>query len=160
MVANRQDIALGGIFILIGVLFGADVFRTELAIGTPFRMGPGFFPIVLSGILILFGVIILVRGIAARIEAPEKRPIPWRAILVLAPLPIFFGLTINGLGLLPPIFIVALAASFASPKTGIVYALLTALGITAFCALVFVYLADLPLRPFGPWFDFLRGGGA
>lgn len=158
MTANRQDVALGAIFIFIGLLFGGDVLRTQLEIGSAFRMGPGFFPIFLAGILILFGVLILVQGLRTKVEEPgEKRPIPWRAILIIAPLPIIFGLTIQGLGLIPPIFIVAFAASYATPNTRLLPALLTAIGITAFCAVIFIALAGIPLRPFGPWFDFLRG---
>ena len=33
--------------------------------------------------------------------------------------------------------------------------LLIALGITVFCVTIFYYLAEIPLRLFGPWLDFL-----
>ena len=86
MTRNRQDIAVGGIFVALGLLFGFDIWRTELEIGTPLRMGPGFFPVILAAILLLLGVVILVKGAIARIPPETARVIPWRGILFIAPL--------------------------------------------------------------------------
>ncbi|MCW5715728.1 MAG: tripartite tricarboxylate transporter TctB family protein [Bauldia sp.] len=156
MTRNRQDIAVGVIFVAIGLLFGFDVWRTELDVGTPLRMGPGFFPVILASVLVVLGAAIAIRGAIARIPPEAFRAIPWRGLLFIAPLPVFFGLTIEGLGLVLPIFVVAFAASFASREVRLVSAFATAAGVTAFCVVVFHTLAGLPLPLFGPWFDFLR----
>jgi hypothetical protein len=157
MTANRQDIAVGALFVSIGLLFGWDVFRTDLPVGTLMRMDAGYFPLILAVVLIVLGVAIGVRAMMQRVEAPPARPIPWRAIAVLTPLPIFFGLTIIGLGLVTPVFVVAFGATFADRNAKIRSSLVTAAGITVFCVVVFYFLADIPIRLFGPWFDFLRG---
>ena len=83
-----------------------------LEIGTAFRMGPGYFPLVLAIVLILLGAIILVQ--AVRVEGEPIGPIAWRGMLFILPAPIFFGLTVRGLGFVPSIFLTALIASFAS----------------------------------------------
>src|SRR5690606_8490719 len=50
MTFNRSDLGAGAIFIAIGLGFAA-ITLLELDIGTARRMGPGYFPIMLSGIL-------------------------------------------------------------------------------------------------------------
>jgi hypothetical protein len=168
MTANRQDIALGAIFIVIGLLFGADVFLgvnlvsggcLPLVIGTARDMGPGYFPLVLSGLLIVLGLAIAAKGVLRGVAAGPPRPVPWRAIAVLVPLPVFFGLTVSGLGLVPPIFVTAFLAGFASRRATMLSSLLVALGITVFCVVIFYEVARIPNPAIGPWLDFLRFGG-
>jgi hypothetical protein len=163
--ANRQDITLGLVFMAIGGLFAADVFLgvniitgewNPLPRGTARQMGPGFLPLGLAGILILLGAIIAAKGVVARVPAEARRPIPWRPILILVPLPIIFGLTVGGLGLIVPVFVTAFVAGFASRKVTILSSLAVAVGMTVFCALVFYKLAQITTPPIGPWLEFLR----
>ena len=77
-------------------------------------MGPGYFPLVLAIVLIVLGAIILVQ--AVRVEGEPIGPIAWRGMLFILPAPIFFGLTVRGLGFVPSIFLTALIASFASAR--------------------------------------------
>ena len=86
----------------------------DLEIGTAFRMGPGYFPLFLAGVLILLGIVILVQ--ATRVEGEPIGPIAWRGMLFILPAPIFFGLTVRGLGFVPSIFLAALIAAFASAR--------------------------------------------
>ncbi|KAB2862749.1 MAG: tripartite tricarboxylate transporter TctB family protein, partial [Bauldia sp.] len=51
MTFNKSDLGAGAIFIAIGLGFAAMTFA-ELDIGTARRMGPGYFPIMLAGILV------------------------------------------------------------------------------------------------------------
>lgn len=147
---------MGAIFIALGLLFAFDIWRTELDVGSPTRMGPGFLPAILAGILLVLGIIIAVKAALQFVPPEAARAIPWRGIFFIAPLPLLFGFTINGAGLVTPIFLVALIGSFASRDARLLGSLATAVGITLFCVLVFHYLAGLPLPLFGPWFDFLR----
>ena len=85
-----------------------------LELGTAFRMGPGYFPLVLSPFLILLGFVILIQ--AARVHGEPIGPIAWRGMLFILPAPIFFGLTVRGLGFVPSLFFTALIACFASHR--------------------------------------------
>lgn len=156
MTRNRQDIAAGVLFIALGLLFGFDIWRTELAIGEARAIGPGFLPAILAGCLVVLGVAVTVKAALARVEPEEGRRIPWRGILFIAPLPFVFGFTIEGGGLVLPIFLVAFLSSFASRDAKPLSALAIAAGITVFCVVIFHYLAGLPQPLFGHWFDFLR----
>ena len=102
----------GALFVCVGAFFALESLGLE--IGTAFRMGPGYFPLFLAGALILLGIVILVQ--ATRVEGEPIGPIAWRGMLFILPAPIFFGLTVRGLGFVPSIFLTALIAAFASQK--------------------------------------------
>ena len=57
-----------------------------------------------------------------------------------------------------PVLIVAFLAAFASRDATVLSSFTIAVGLTVFCVAVFYYLAEVPIRLFGPWFDFLRSG--
>lgn len=147
---NKTDAAAGILFILIGLYFGVQSLGME--IGTSLRMGPGYFPLVLSGLLIGLGLLILVS--AFKSVAEEMTAHAWRGMLFILPAPIFFGLTVRGLGFVPSIFFTTLIAAMASLKMKIVPALVLSFGVMVFCTLVFSYALGLPFRRFGPWLPF------
>jgi hypothetical protein len=75
-VKSPQDFGAGVLFILIG-LFGV-YFGKNLAYGAAVRMGPGYFPIWLSWMIIGIGTFIGFRGLAfdgPPIEQPQLRPL-------------------------------------------------------------------------------------
>ncbi len=144
---SSRDIVCGLLFILVGLFFAMQAYGLEL--GTAFRMGPGYFPFVLAGILILLGIIVIIQG--TQIEHEPMGPIAWRGMLFILPAPIFFGLTVRGLGFVPSLFLTALIAAFASTKMRPGMALLLVGGLTIFSVVVFSYALGLPFRRFGPW---------
>jgi hypothetical protein len=80
--------------------------------------------------------------------------VPWRAILLVIGGILFFGVTVRGLGLAPALFVAVLLSAFASSRTNPLSALLLALALTAFCALIFVGGLGLPIPLIGPWLNF------
>ncbi len=142
--------ACGALFVAFGLFFGIG--SLDLEIGTSFRMGPGYFPLVLSGLLVVLGLVILAQ--ATRVEGEPLGPIAWRGILFILPAPIFFGLTVRGLGFVPAIFLTALIAAFASHKMKPGMALILAAVLTVFSVAVFSYALGLPFQRFGPWLRF------
>ena len=147
MQVNTRDAASGAIFVAIGALFVLGALGLEL--GSAFRMGPGYFPLVLAALLIALGLGSLVGSLGA-----ASRPItniPWRGLLLILSAPIIFGLTVRELGLMPSIALVVLIASFASRKVSVPLALLLTVGLTTFCVLVFGVGLKLPIPLLGPW---------
>jgi hypothetical protein len=150
MVANTKNLAASALFLLIGGWFVYQALQMDL--GTPLRMGPGFFPLVLACLLLVLGLAI---GISA-IGQPDDRVTfagPRAILFILGP-PILFGLTIRGFGFIPSVAMVVLATSFASRRMPIWLAAVLTVAITAFCYLVFLRGLGLPIRPFGPWLGF------
>ncbi|PSJ64481.1 tripartite tricarboxylate transporter TctB family protein [Kumtagia ephedrae] len=142
--------ACGAIFIAFGAFFAIQSFGLD--IGTTFRMGPGYFPLVLAGILIVLGVVIVIQ--ATRVAGEPIGAIAWRGALFILPAPIFFGLTVRGLGFVPALFLTCLIAAFASHRMKPAAALILAAAVTIFSVAVFSYALGLPFRRFGPWIGF------
>ncbi|KQY22638.1 MULTISPECIES: tripartite tricarboxylate transporter TctB family protein [Rhizobium/Agrobacterium group] len=140
----------GGLFIALGGFFIYQSLNLEL--GTAFRMGPGFFPLFLAGILVLLGVVIVIQS--TQIEGEPLGPVAWRGLLFILPAPIFFGLTVRGLGFVPSLFFTALIACFASQRMKPLTALALSLALTIFSVGVFSYALGLPFQRFGPWVRF------
>ncbi|WP_274628641.1 tripartite tricarboxylate transporter TctB family protein [Arvimicrobium flavum] len=140
----------GALFIACGLFFGLQSLGLE--IGTAFRMGPGYFPLVLSGILVLLGIVVLVQ--ATRVAGEPIGALAWRGALFILPAPIFFGLTVRGLGFVPALFLTCLIAAFASHRMKVPAALALAAGVTLFSVVVFSYALGLPFQRFGPWLHF------
>ena len=147
---DRTNGICGLAFIATGLFFIWQA--ASLEIGTAFRMGPGYFPLVLAAILTLLGIVVLVQ--ATRVEGEPMGPIALRGILVIQPAPIFFGLTVRGLGFVPALFCTALIAAFASQKMTPIAAVILSATLTAFSVAVFSYGLGLPFQLFGPWTRF------
>ena len=147
---DRTNAACGLLFIAFGVFFLVQSLGLE--IGTAFRMGPGYFPLVLALVLILLGGIIVVQ--ATQVQGEPLGPIAWRGILLILPAPILFGLTVRGLGFVPAIFLSAFIAAFASRRMNPGMAVILTVLLTAFSVGVFSYALGLPFQRFGPWLRF------
>ena len=147
---DRTNGICGRAFIATGLFFIWQA--ASLEIGTAFRMGPGYFPLVLAAIRTLLGIVVLVQ--ATRVEGEPMGPIALRGILFILPAPIFFGLTVRGLGFVPALFCTALIAAFASQKMTPVAAVILSATLTAFSVAVFSYGLGLPFQLFGPWTRF------
>jgi hypothetical protein len=145
------DILAGSIFIAFGLFFALTSLTYE--VGTPFQMGPGFFPLILGGLLVLLGVIVVGSGFVSEREE-EVGPFPWRGIVLIPIAFIFFGLTVRGLGLVPALFVTTLLAVLSSERASIVVALAIAVGLTALSVVIFVVALQLRLTLFGPWLVF------
>jgi hypothetical protein len=146
-----KDVLAGLAFVAFGLAFGVTAYSYDL--GTALRMGPGYFPLVLSGLLIFLGGLIIIEGIVAG-EGEAIGAIPWRGIVLLSVAPLFFGFTVRGLGLAPSLFVTVLLAALSSHRTGVLAALAMAVGLTVFCILVFVEALGMPVRLIGPWLAF------
>lgn len=147
-----KDLLAGMIFVGFGLAFGSASLNYD--IGTAFRMGPGYFPLVLSGVIVVLGVIILVQSFFA---GPDETPIggvPWLALLLLMGALVFFGVTVRGLGLLPSLFITSFMSASASRQTSLLGAFAIAASLTVISVLIFIWGLGLPLRMFGPWVRF------
>lgn len=148
----RPDLFAGSAFIVFGLAFAIGGSRYD--VGSALRMGSGYVPLALGGLLVLLGLLVLVmafRGGDPAIRDVVRPPVPWRrgGLLVVAIL--FFGFFVPGLGLGPTLFVTTFIAAMAGHGTSPLKAALTAAGITALCLVVFVALLQLRLPLLGEW---------
>lgn len=153
MSVNSKDLTAGLLFIAVAALFALGTL--DLDLGTPLKLGPGAFPLLLSGVLALLGLIIVAQ--AFRHPAVHDMAMPWRGIVLIILAPILFGLTARGLGLILSVGLVVIASAFASQRMSLKVAAAITIGLTLFCVLVFNVGLGVPIRLFGPWLSGLGG---
>ena len=143
-----KDVLAGSAFIGFGLAFAVGA--TTYEIGTALRMGPGYFPLVLGGVLILLGVLIITKGLIAG-EGAAIGAVPWKAAGLIVAALLFFGVTIRGLGVVPSVFVTALLAGWSGHRPGAVAPVVIAVGLTAVSVIIFIVALQLRLPLFGPW---------
>ncbi|SEH01567.1 Tripartite tricarboxylate transporter TctB family protein [Nonomuraea solani] len=148
---SLPDVLAGAIFILIGGAFVVGSLGYEL--GTPLRMGPGAFPLLVGAIVAALGLGIVVKGLVAG-EVIAFGPVPWRAIAVIVLAVLFFGATVRGFGFVPTSAVTALLTTLASTRVRPLMALAVATGLTVAATLIFVVGLQLRIPLWGPWLGF------
>lgn len=154
-IRNPKDVACGLLLVALGAYFfwlGAD-----LPVGRAIRMGPGYFPRVLCGLLAFLGLIVLLTGLSFRgdAEAAEpdahRSPIPWQGLILITVSVVIFGIGVRPLGLGPSIGLAVFVSAAASRKFRLQSAALMAVIMVAFAWAVFIKGLGLPLPMLGPW---------
>ena len=153
-VRSPKDVVTGLLLIFLAAWFawlGAD-----LPIGRAIRMGPGYFPLVLCGILAALGLIVLLTGLAFRgdVEVDEdagRIAIPWQGMVLITVSVVVFGLAVRPLGLGPAIGLAVFISSAASRRFTLVSGAAMAAVMVLFAWAVFVRGLGLPLPMLGPW---------
>ncbi|WP_100500025.1 tripartite tricarboxylate transporter TctB family protein [Geodermatophilus chilensis] len=143
----RKDLLAGAIFVGFGLAFALTSSTYE--IGSALDMGPGYFPLVLGGVLVLLGIVIAVKGAAG--ESEDLGPVPWKAVALLVGGLLFFGFTVRGLGLVPTLLVTVFLSAMAGRRARVIPALVIAASLTALSVLIFVVALQLRLPYFGPW---------
>jgi hypothetical protein len=143
-----KDILAGGAFVVLGLAFATGSLAYQ--IGSPLRMGPGYYPLLLGGLLAAFGVAIMVKGFIAG-EAEPIGHVDWRAVVLVTAALLFFGLTVRGLGLIGALFGASVLGALARSETSVRDVLLISVGLTALSVVIFVFALQLRLPLFGSW---------
>lgn len=137
---GAKDFWAGAVLIVIGT--AAVIIARAYPLGTMLRMGPGYFPTLLGGLLVLFGMHLLVKGLRGgeRIEAGWSL----RALIVL-PLSLgLFGFLMDRAGLVPALGVLVLGSAAAGREFRSFEVILLAAFLIAFCVAVFVWALGLP----------------
>ena len=140
-VKSPQDLGAGLVFILIGA--AGYYFGRDLTTGTAARMGPGYFPMLLSGLIILIGLAIALRALT--IEGPSVERIQLRPLVLIVAAILMFGYLIDALGLVLTTIALTLVAAYARRDANLRETLLLGGGLAVFAVVVFVYALSQPL---------------
>jgi hypothetical protein len=119
-------------------------------LGTAFRMGPGYFPTLLGGLLVLIGLVSLAR--AALRAGPPLPPMRITGLLAVTAATLAFGLLVRGTGLVVALPALVLVSAWASTRFRWGPGLALAAGLTLFCVAVFLKGLGVPLPVLGRWF--------
>ena len=144
-IKKPQDVGAALLFILLGAV-GLWYGRTY-NYGSLARMGPGFFPITLSWLLIIFGVVIGAMACAFK-EGPKIERTNWCGLLLIVAGIAIFASLINSAGLALTAFAVPMVASFATTEARRKETLVLSVLLSIACVLVFVYGLRQPIPVF------------
>ncbi len=109
-----KDIVGGLLFASVGgfalyASWGYDV-------GTTLRMGPGYFPRAISGLMLVFGLIQLIQGMRRHHTGEELGRIAWRPLAIITASIAGFALLIEPFGTVIAVSFMVLFSFFADPN--------------------------------------------
>jgi putative tricarboxylic transport membrane protein len=146
-IKNPKDFLAGLLFIAIAALFAYGTL--ELPIGSAFRMGPGYFPMVLCIMLAVLGVIVVMNGIV--LDGEKITNFTWRGLLNIVLPVVFFGATLRGLGFVLSLAITVFFVSIASAHFKLRTSLINVAVLVFMGWLIFIWGLGLPIQVWGPW---------
>jgi hypothetical protein len=137
---HRKEFWGGLMLIAIGT--AAIILARDYPYGTALRMGPGYFPTLLGGILVLFGLHLTVQGLRAG-ETIEGN---WsfRALIVVPLSLVLFGVLMDRAGFIPALAVLIFGSAAASTEFRFVEVALLTVVLTAFSVAVFIFGLGLP----------------
>ena len=141
MTRLNRDLLSGLVFIAVGT--AGLVIGNDYAMGTAFRMGPGYFPRVLCAVLVVLGVVIAVLGLIKGGEAPDK--LHFKPLVLVTLATAAFAVLITTAGLLPASLAIVLLGAMGGPEFRIVEALILAAVLAAGAVGLFIFGLGMPL---------------
>ncbi len=139
-----KDTAAGVLFMVVGA--GALAIGADYRTGSLLHMGPGYFPRMMSALLLFLGAIVAILGLRHRRALPEAAPPwSWRAMATVLGGIVLFGFGLERFGLVASITALTLVSAYAEPRRGIIETLVLAVSMNAIAWLVFVLGLGMPL---------------
>ena len=132
---------LGGL-LMIAIGAGAFYMALDYPFGSALRMGPGFFPRVLAGIFIAFGVFVLIRGLRTGEKVQGRWG--WKPLIFILASLLVFGWTMEQLGLIPALIAMFVLAAMGGHEFNWKEVVILTIVMSTFAVVVFVYLLGLP----------------
>jgi hypothetical protein len=133
VLAGLQFIGVGGI---------AMWMARDYPFGSALRMGPGYFPTVLGGILVVFGIYTLLMGLKR--QEKVKRTWSVRALIILPLAAYVFGVLMEYAGLVPALLVLSIMSASASPEFKFIEQSIMALGLCFLSVALFIWGLGLP----------------
>lgn len=132
---------IGGLLLIAGGTWFM-LYSTGYSIGSLRRMGPGYFPMVIGGLVLLFGVLVLLPGLfrAGQLPRPE-----WRPFLTISASILIFALIVEKFGLIPATVALTLVAAVADDRSRILPTVILAAALSAIAVGVFTQGLGIPI---------------
>ncbi len=140
-VRSPQDLGAGAVFVTIGA--AGLYFGQDLAFGSSARMGPGYFPTILSCLIVVIGLVLAVKSLAA--DGPPIERIYLRPLFAILLAILAFGALIDRVGLALTAVVLTIGSAYARRDVNLTETLLLAAGLALFVVGVFVYGLTQPL---------------
>ncbi len=141
-IRNNKDFWAGLVFAGTGAL--AMFIARTYPFGTTLRMGPGYFPRVLGGILVCFGIYVMVRGLRKMEEIKGNWSI--RALIVLPLSMVLFGVVMELAGFIPALVVLIFVSAASGREFKFTEVLLLTVFLTLLSVAMFIWGLGLPYQ--------------
>jgi hypothetical protein len=149
-IKSQRDFYSGLMFAAVGV--GYAIGATDYPMGTSATPGPGYFPLILSVVMTILGIVVLFNSLVVDTEDGEPvGAIAWRPLLVIVFTILLFAVTLPRLGLILSIPLLIISASLAGDEFGWMGVLIASVVLTIGSYLVFIKGLGL-IMPLWPTF--------
>jgi hypothetical protein len=145
---NPKDFWTGLIYLFVGS--GALIIGRDYDMGTAVKMGPAYFPTILSTLLMIIGVISVLRSFFK--SGGPIGAVAWKGLVLIAASTLLFGAIVRGAGVVIALPLLVIVSASASARFTWKTSLAEAVGITVFCIFVFLKGLGVPLPILGSWF--------
>jgi hypothetical protein len=139
-VLRNKDFWSGVMLIAIGG--GAMLIARNYPFGTSLRMGPGYFPTLLGGLLVAGGIYLVGKGF--RSSDLIERGWSLRALIVLPLALVLFGYLMDHAGFIPALVVLIFASAAAGPEFNFIEVSLLVLVLAVLSVVVFIWGLGLP----------------
>ena len=136
-IRNQKDFWSGVMFLVIGLVFAGVAQRYDF--GTAQRMGPGYFPTVLGGLLAVLGLIIAIRGLASEARGGDIEPFHFGTLAVVLGAVALFALLLRPAGLAAALLVLIGVSAYASHEFRVREVIPLALVLVALVLAVFIW---------------------
>ena len=141
---GNKDFLAGLLFLAIGA--GAMVVARDYSFGTAMRMGSGYFPTVVGGILASFGLLLVVRALKSKQTAALAWG--WWPLACITASMVVFGFLLPRFGLVPALVALFFTAAAGGREFRFGQVLALTAVMTAFALVVFAHVLKLPFQLF------------
>jgi len=147
-IRNQKDFGAGLMYMVIGLFF--TYMATQYSMGTPAKMGPGYFPFWLGLVMTALGLVILIKSLGAKAAIEKIPPFNWRVIALITGSAVLYGVLLPIMGFIVAVFVLVFLSASASHEFHWKGTLMNAIFLIVFTYLVFVVGLKLqfPLLPF------------
>jgi hypothetical protein len=125
-------------------LFVAIYAAMHYKLGTAVRMGPGYFPTWIGGMVFLLGLVLLLRSL--RLDGPRVPAIHFRPIIFILGSSVAYGYLLKPLGMVLATILLVVMSAFGGHEFKWREAVPLAIGLAVFSYAVFVYGLGLPFQ--------------
>jgi len=148
-IRNQRDFWSGVLFVVTGVLF--MILSRQYQFGTAAKMGPGYFPTVLGGIMTVLGLMLMVPAISAKSPEVKIDRIDLKVIGIILLAVAVYAATLPALGFIVSLVLLIFISSMASHEFTWKTTAVSSVVLLVFSYLVFVKGLELQF-PFLPVF--------
>ena len=145
---NPKDFWPGFIYMAFGI--SALIIARDYKMGTALKMGPAYFPAIVSALLVLVGIISVVRSFIR--EGSPIGSFTVKGLFIIAASTLVFGFILRGAGLIIALPVFVISSFYASRWFNWRHSIMLAVGVAAFCIIVFLKGLGIPIPLVGSWF--------